>query len=121
MPRRKRGIAVLWKCMKISFDWDSCLAEERQQKIAARFIADGHDVWITTSRVKEGGRDWDNKPVYTVAERLCIPTDRIQFTAYADKWEFLEGFDMHFDDDILEIQLIEENMPSCKCVLILDP
>ena len=66
--------------MKVSFDWDSCLAELRQQEIAKKFIADGHEVWITTSRFKEGGRDWDNKPVFSVAERLGIPVDRIQFT-----------------------------------------
>lgn len=52
---------------------------------------------------------------------VTIPEERIQFTGYVDKWEFLEGFDMHFDDDQIEIDLIEENLPNCVCVLILDP
>lgn len=58
--------------MKISFDFDSCIAEIRQQKIAEKFIAGGHEVWITTSRPRDAGRDWDNIPVFTVAIKLGI-------------------------------------------------
>ena len=109
--------------MKISFDWDSCLAEIRQQKIAEKFIAEGHEVWVTTSRFRKvpAHADWDNIPVFKVAERLGIPVERIQFTGMVDKWKFLSGFDMHFDDDQIEIELMEENLPSCIGVLIHDP
>ena len=109
--------------MKISFDWDSCLAETRQQEIAKKFIENGFEVWIVTSRCLEGGRDWDNKPVFKVAERLGIPVERIIFTNYEDKWISLDKLemDLHFDDDIIEIELIEENNIKCKGVLISDP
>ena len=43
--------------MKISFDFDSTLSEAKIQKLAKKFINDGHEVWITTSRLSsEHGR-----------------------------------------------------------------
>lgn len=108
--------------MKISFDWDSTLAEDRQQKIAAKFIAEGHQVWIVTTRVlnPQINKGWDNKSLFTTAEKLGIPKEHIIFTNYKPKWEFLKDFDMHFDDDQIEIEEIEENT-NCVGVLILDP
>lgn len=108
--------------MKISFDWDSTLAEKRQQKIAQKLIAEGHDVWIITSRCPNPPSQWgwDNKPLFSTADKLGISRDRIIFTSYKPKWEFLQDFDMHFDDDQIEIELIEENT-TCIGVLIFDP
>lgn len=105
--------------LKISFDFDSCLAEDRQKKIAARFIADGHDVYITTSRDGAPSMFYSNDIVFKVAEQLGIPKDNIRFTA-GDKWPFLKDFNFHFDDDQIEVELIEENT-NCICVLIYDP
>lgn len=109
--------------MKISFDFDSTLSERRIQKLATKFINDGHDVWITTSRRKDPPDNigWDNVTVFKVAERLGIPTEKIQFTDGKDKFPHLTDFDIHFDDDQIEIELIEENLETCIGVLILDP
>ena len=111
--------------MRISFDWDSCLAETRQQEIAKRFIENGDEVWIVTSRFSDVPlqADWSNKPIFKVAERLGIPVERIVFTCMEDKWISLDRLemDLHFDDDRIEIELIEENNIRCKGVLISDP
>jgi len=111
--------------MKISFDWDSCLAEVRQQKIAKKFIDNGDDVWIVTSRMFDPPTHtgWDNKIVFRIAENLGIPREKVVFTNSQDKWITLEklGMEMHFDDDQVEIELIEENKIDCIGVLILDP
>lgn len=105
--------------LKISFDFDSCLAEDRQKKIAAKFIADGHEVFITTSRASDGGMMYSNEIVFKVAEELGIPKENIRFTG-GDKYPFLQDFDLHFDDDQIEVELIEENT-NCTCILIYDP
>jgi hypothetical protein len=111
--------------MKISFDWDSCLAEDRQQKIAKKFISNGDEVWIVTSRMSNPhpATGWDNKIVFKVARNLGIPDSRVIFTNAQDKWITLEKLDMdiHFDDDQIEIELMEENDIKCIGVLILDP
>jgi hypothetical protein len=111
--------------MKVSFDWDSCLAEPRQQEIARKFIENGDEVWIITSRQEADPPQghWSNKIVFKIAENLGIPKERIVFTSYEAKWISLDkfGIDLHFDDDITEIELIEENKIKCKGVLILDP
>ena len=110
--------------MKISFDWDSTLAEDRQQRIAEKFIAEGHEVYITTSRCADGGRHYSNDIIFIVAERLGIPKERVRFSGGGDnngnKWGYLHDFDMHFDDDQIEIELIEENT-KCIGILIYDP
>ena len=106
--------------MKVSFDFDSTLAEERIQRLAAKFLKDGHELWIVTSRVHDGRWDW-NRDVFMVAEMFGIPKERIVFTNGADKWLFLKEIDIHFDDDIVEIERIEENLKSCVGVCILDP
>lgn len=108
--------------MKVSFDWDSTLAEDRQQKIASKFIAEGHQVWIVTSRSENPPLwvDWSNKILFKTAEKLGIPKERIVFTGGVGKWEFLKDFDIHFDDDQIEIEEIEKNT-NCVGVLIFDP
>lgn len=102
------------KKLKISFDFDSTLAENRMQKLAKKFIDKGADVWVTTSRLDNmlGRPEW-NRDLYSVANKLNIPTDKIQITNGADKYLFLKGFDIHFDDSIIEIELIEENLKDC--------
>lgn len=107
--------------LKISFDFDGVLAEDRTQKVAKKFIETGHDVWITTSRCEEKyGQPYWNRDLYKVAEILNIPKSKIQLTNGNDKWKYLKDFDIHFDDDQIEIELIEENLPTCTCVLIYD-
>ena len=112
--------------MKVSFDFDSTLSEEKNQKLAKKFIDDGHEVWITTTRLssdlgKSKGWPWiitQNEALFKIAEEVGIPMDRIKFTEGEDKWKSLYTFDIHFDDDDVEIDLIQENLPNCCGVLI---
>jgi len=105
--------------MKISFDYDSVLSEDRMKKVADKFIKNGHDVWITTSRPPNPDPTW-NRDLFKVAEVLGIPKNKIQMTDGEQKWKFLKGFDIHFDDSQIEIESIEENLPECAVVSILD-
>lgn len=111
--------------MKISFDFDSTLAETRIQRLCKKLIEDGHDIWITTSRPLWVGINntvkVENRDLFKVAKDLGIIEEKIQFTQGVDKWKFLDGFDIHFDDDRIEVELIEENLPNCVGVLIFDP
>ena len=105
--------------MKISFDFDGVLAEDRMQNAAKKFIKGGNDVWITTTRLPNPDPTW-NRDLFRVAKELGIPEGKIQMTNGENKWKFLKGFDIHFDDDQIEVDLIEENLPECSPILIYD-
>jgi hypothetical protein len=106
--------------MKISFDFDSTLSRKDIQEMAKIFIKSGHDVFITTSRPEfvDPKVGWNNDILFEIADSVGIKQERIRFTSYVDKFEFLEDFDIHFDDDIIEIELINEHLPNCKAILI---
>lgn len=112
--------------MKISFDFDSTLTRSDIQEIADDFINRGHDVHITTSRhtkskyrlVGGGNINFQNEDLFKVAEDLGIPKENIHFTEMEPKKDFLEGFDMHFDDDEVEIDLITRSKIKCLGILI---
>lgn len=115
--------------MKISFDFDSVLSTKRIQKLAKKFIENGHEVWVTTSRFPTNPETLEKMPwikrqneeLYNILTELNIPHDRVNFTAMVDKWHVLNGFDVHFDDDKTEIDFIDENLPSCIGILISTP
>jgi len=115
--------------MKISFDFDSCLSTKRIQRLAKTYIDQGHEVWVTTSRFPSSDEivskwPWiknQNQMLFEILTELGIPHDRVNFTAMVDKWTVLDGFDIHFDDDQTEIDLIDENLSSCIGILILTP
>lgn len=108
--------------MRISFDFDSTLTREDIQIIADDFINRGHDVHITTSRHEswkwKGTNSDFNKDLFLVADRLGIPKEKIHFTEMEEKVNFLDGFDMHFDDDEYEIDLITRSKIKCLGILI---
>ena len=114
--------------MKISFDFDSTLTEVKNQKLAKKFIEAGHEVWITTSRLssdhgRSKGWPWiitQNEALFNLAMEIGIPEERIRFTEGDEKWRSLYTFDIHFDDDDIEIELINENLTTCVGILILN-
>jgi hypothetical protein len=108
--------------MKISFDFDSTLSEQRTQNLAHKLMSYGVELWIISSRVNEDRWGW-NKELYRIAEKLHIPKGRIVLTGGDDKWKFCKenNIDIHFDDDPIEIELIEENYLGCVGVIIFDP
>lgn len=108
--------------MKISFDFDSTLTREDIQELAHDLISRGHEVYITTSRHQDwkwkGVNSEFNKDLYEVADKLGIDFDRVRFTNMEDKVGYLDGFDMHFDDDEYEINLITRSKIKCLGILI---
>lgn len=108
--------------MKISFDFDSTLSRPDIQQIADDLSCRGHDIHITTSRHsvwKWGGiNETFNEDLFEIAEELSISRDKIHFTDMEPKVDFLEGFDMHFDDDEVEIDLINRSKLPCLGILV---
>lgn len=112
--------------MKISFDFDSTMSRKDVQLFAKELIAQGHELWIVTSRCAtepalEKGWYWverQNQELYDVAEEVGIPRERIVFTEHVDKIEFLEGkgFVVHVDDDPDELWEIRKSGDPCGVV-----
>lgn len=108
--------------LKISFDFDQTLSQPRIQKVAKKMIDAGHEVWITTARPNDIAFPvpiW-NRDLIKVANELGIPYKRVQYTAGNPKYEFLQSFDLHFDNDKPTIELIEKNLPNCATVLVVE-
>lgn len=96
--------------MKISFDFDGTLTQTKYQNLATKFIENGCEVIIVTSRHEK-----EKDEVLDLGHRLGIET--IHFTNYQDKVPFLLDCDMHFDDD--ETVIIDLNIHQGKCVGVL--
>jgi hypothetical protein len=77
----------------------------------------GHDIWITSSRVKYNTKKW-NKDLLSVVKKYNIPEEQVQLTEGAHKYHYLEDFDLHFDDDLEEILLINKHLEKCKGILV---
>ena len=109
--------------MKISFDFDSTLAENRIQLLCKKLMDDGHDIYVTTTRLHKmpNGIVLENRDLFATCKKMNIPKENIRFTNGNDKYHILNGFDIHFDDDQIEIDLINENVDGCVGVLIFDP
>jgi hypothetical protein len=103
------------KKMKVSFDFDDTLSTERIQEIAKLFVERGYDVYITTARRKHS-YFYNNDIVFETAKKVGIKKENITFTDSEDKFKFLKEFDLHFDNDEDEIELINE---FTKCIGIL--
>lgn len=111
--------------MKVSFDYDGTIALPHVEEFAKELVNKGYEVWVVTSRLGDDDLDRDfhpnqkpnwNKDLWESCERIGIPKDRVMFTKYADKIEFLEGKDylFHLDDDLYELIAIMESKDSCQ-------
>ena len=91
------------KTLKISFDFDGCLSELRQQETAKQLIKLGADVYCSTNHSK----DDNNDELFNTCKEVGIEKNHIQLCGDHNKSDLLDGFDFHFDDsmdDITEIQ-----------------
>jgi len=117
------------KIRRVSFDYDFTLDREDVQNYAKYLMSKGVEVWVTTSRETDESinakraypETWKYPPnweLYRDTDRLEIPRDRINFTAWVDKWTVIKNnnFIWHLDDDDVEIeQAIEWD---CDCPFI---
>tara|TARA_R110000796_G_scaffold215732_3_gene331762 strand:+ start:3956 stop:4303 length:348 start_codon:yes stop_codon:yes gene_type:complete len=105
--------------MKVSFDFDSTLTRDDIQALAKRHIHFGDEVHITTTRRNNvSGFKIENEDLFKIASELKIDEDNIHFTNYEDKVDYLTDFDMHYDDDEYEIDLITRSKIKCLGILI---
>ena len=107
--------------LKVSFDFDSTLSKRKIQEIAKRFVNSGDDVYITTTRcdgVDGMGNKFSNETLFKIAEEVGIPKEKVRFTNYEDKVDYLDSFDIHFDDDPYEIDLITKSKSKCIGLLL---
>lgn len=111
------------KKQKISFDWDSTLNKYTHlQQICKMMIdnPDRYEVFIHTTRreIPLISASYTNNDIFDFIERFKIKRENVIFTDGMDKYTFLESFDKHYDDDIVEIELLRENT---NCIGILVP
>ena len=97
--------------MKISFDFDSTLTQEKIQQVAVALIKRNFEVWIVTSRFDNLQRlkfpDLkSNKDLYDLAQEIGIKPINIGFTNQQPKWILLNnsGIQVHVDDDLGELK-----------------
>lgn len=93
------------KPLKISFDFDNCLADNKfVQVIAKLFISTKNEVWIITSRDPKS----ENRDVWKLAKDFDIPFCRVVMTNGSLKvHKFIElEIDMHFDNSWDEVVAI---------------
>ena len=101
--------------MRVSFDFDSTLSRKVIQDYAKELINDKVEVWICTSRPSDEKalELWKsigyNEDIFKVAKELKIPKDKIIFTNYHNKIDFLrdKGFIWHLDDDAIELSFFK--------------
>jgi hypothetical protein len=106
---------------QVSFDFDSTLSRNDVQDYAQSLINKGFEVWILTSRFEDcyqypwyrGREEHCHQDLYTIANKLGIPPERIIFTNMADKADtILERDDFnpiwHLDDDYIELNVIHK-------------
>jgi uncharacterized NAD-dependent epimerase/dehydratase family protein len=98
--------------MKVSFDFDSTLTTEPMQRLCKLYLSKGFDVYITTSRFEVT----NNNDLFKLADELGIKKENIRFTNMQQKYLFLKDFDIHYDDDDLEI--MEINGTDCVGVCV---
>lgn len=99
--------------MKISFDFDGTLtASSKVISLAKKFIALGADVWIVTRRSAK----WDSSSLKDVLFELNLPISKVIFTELEYKSMYVTDFDLHIDDDQIDIDLI--NTPVSNCLAL---
>lgn len=100
--------------MNVSFDFDGCLTKPDVLEKAKHHILSGDNVIITTSRW-ENPNMGNNNDLLAVAKELGV---NIQYTFHKPKYLFLNGWDLHYDDNPNEKEGIDKNLKNCTCTLV---
>ena len=114
--------------MKISFDFDGVLDTEKGQEffkslIHANFLADPMGAPFNLVIVTTRHEDRNNEEILRTAANLGMEVSKlipkIIFTNGQWKWETIEklGIDLHIDDNLDEVHLINEKCSSAQAVL----
>lgn len=100
--------------LKISFDFDETLDKPIIQNLCKKFIKNKNDVYITSNRRQSDA--W-NQDVFATAYLLGIPKENIRIIGSNAKSLYLKDFDIHFDDNKIDINDINNNT-FCIGILI---
>lgn len=99
--------------MTISFDIDGTLASvESMQKLVKVLRKSECRVIILTARHRD---KWENRQDFKdFLSEFDMTMQDVIFTNQSSKHEFIEAnnIDLHFDDDQLEVELINEDFPG---------
>lgn len=107
--------------MRITIDFDGVLEKKSVQDKIKILVDLGFDVWILTTRFPpETNDNWKiaNEIVFQVATEVGIPLEKIVFTSWVWKYEWLRqnpDVILHLDDNFNEIVKITAN---CKTLPI---
>lgn len=120
--------------MKVSFDFDSTLDRKEVQRFAKELVAEGHEVWIVTSRRSNEDAalldPWikdrvirSNKKLFRVADNVGIKREHIIFCNFTMKLDSIagQGFAFHLDDDPDELVEIFVSTDPCKAINVGRP
>lgn len=103
---------------KVSFDFDGCLSMERIQRLCQIHVNKGDDVWITTKRFHIITQEFGSNNDLLLIASIFGLINKIQYTNHKPKFTFLKDFDIHYDDDIDEINNLINSGSKCKGVLV---
>lgn len=100
----------------VSFDFDSTLSRQDVQDFAESLLSRGVDVWVVTSRNddlhlhKYLRPDANNLDLWAVVDKVGIPREKIIFTNFRDKHEYLKDTPVicHLDDDWIELNFLNK-------------
>jgi len=87
----------------ISFDFDGTLSIPYVQLYAKTLIDEGYNVIVTTTRHEK----YLNQDLIKVVDKLGI--NKIVYTNGDKKYFFMDGVDLHLDNDDLELRDINRN------------
>lgn len=99
--------------MNVSFDIDGTI--HHVAHLVERFQSFGDDVFIVTTREPK-----NDVEVNMWALDLDIPLENIRFTSHDLKLDTLHdlNINLHFDDDPIECDDINQNSKTCKALLV---
>ena len=98
----------------ISFDFDGTLSLPSVQEFAKKLIEKGFNIKIVTTRLDK----YLNQDLIRIKEKLGI--DNVIYTNGEDKHYFMDGIDLHFDNDDREIRLINRYSKGTETINITD-
>lgn len=91
------------KDIVVSFDFDGTLSLPSVQEFASKLIKDGFSVIVTTTRHSK----YLNQDLIKVVDKLGI--NKIVYTDGDKKFLYMDGVDMHLDNEDHELRDINKN------------
>lgn len=110
--------------MKISFDFDGCLGDNKYiQMLALSMVKHGMDVYVLTARFND--KNNQNRDLWSLVETLGIKEENCLFAGETQKQLLMKehNIDLHFDDNELEVSSINQyfdswDSPNSRAVLV---